>query len=107
MSNRKTISAISSAKFLAVLGVLIGFLCGLFYSVGGFLIDALVSMEFLSSGTYGTPGLSYGTLLAFGALIGMPLLLGAAGFLLGLVAGLLFNGCLKGINGLQGFFDNK
>ena len=103
MSNRKTISAISSAKFLAVLGVLIGFLCGLFYSVGGFLIDALVSMEFLSS----APGLSYGTLLAFGALIGMPLLLGAAGFLLGLVAGLLFNGCLKGINGLQGFFDNK
>jgi hypothetical protein len=107
MSNRKTISPISSAKFLAVLGVLIGFLCGLFYSVGGFLIDVLVSMEFLSSGTYGTPGLSYGTLLAFGALIGMPLLLGAAGFLLGLVAGLLFNGYLKGINGLQGFFDKK
>jgi len=103
MSNRKTISPISSAKFLAVLGVLVGFLCGLFYSVGGFLIDALVSMEFLSS----APGLSYGTLLAFGALIGMPLLLGAAGFLLGLVAGLLFNGCLKGINGLQVFFDNK
>ena len=85
------------------MGVLVGFLCGLFYSVGGFLIDALVSMEFLSS----APGLSYGTLLAFGALIGMPLLLGAAGFLLGLVAGLLFNGCLKGINGLQVFFDNK
>lgn len=103
MSNRKTISPISSAKFLAVLGVLVGFLCGLFYSVGGFLIDALVSMEFLSS----APGLSYGTLLAFGALIGMPLLLGAAGFLLGMVAGLLFNGCLKGINGLQVFFDNK
>jgi hypothetical protein len=107
MSNIKTISPISSAKFLAVLGTLIGFLCGLIYSFGGFLIDALVSMEFLSSGTFGTPGLSYGSLLAFGALIGMPLLLGAASFLLGLVAGLLYNGCSKGINGLHGYFNKK
>ena len=33
----------------------------------------------------GTPGLSYGTILAFGALLGMPLIFGGLGVLLGAV----------------------
>jgi hypothetical protein len=48
---------------------------GLLYSVGGFFVDLF------------TIGLNQGTLLAFGALIGMPLIFAAAGFALGALYG--------------------
>ena len=78
------------AKFQSMLFLLIGLICGIIYSFGGLLVDTLVSWG-LSSGEYwSTPGLSYGTILAFGALIGMPLIFGIGGFALGLVEGLLY-----------------
>ena len=49
----------------------IGVVLGIVYSFGGALLDGVTS------------GLNEGTLLAFGALIGMPLLFAVAGFLLG------------------------
>ena len=52
-------------------GVYLGVVCGVVYSVGGFFVDLF------------TTGLNGGTALAFMALVGMPALFGAIGFLLG------------------------
>lgn len=49
----------------------LGLLCGVLYSFGGVVVDLL------------TIGLNWGTLMAFGALIGMPVIFGASGFLFG------------------------
>lgn len=46
----------------------VGFACGILYSVGGFFVDLF------------TIGLNWGTVLAFGALVGMPVIFGVVGF---------------------------
>ena len=91
MKSFKKIKIFSFAIFHTVLGGLVGLICGILYSIGGLIIDTLVSMGWASSSYWETPGLSYGTVLAMGALIGMPLIGAAAGFLLGLVEGVLYN----------------
>lgn len=65
---------------------LVGLLLGILYSFGGLAIDLLVSLGWLSAETFETPGLSFGTLLAFGALLVMPLAGGLGGLLAGLTA---------------------
>ena len=65
------------------LGLAFGFLglvCGVVYSVGGFVVDLL------------TTGLNAGTAMAFGALLGMPLAFGAFGWACGLAIGLAGQG---------------
>ena len=56
-------------------GALTGLALGLLYSLGGLIID------------FTTTGLNTGTALAFLALIGMPLIFSAIGFLIGLCVG--------------------
>ena len=85
----KKLHPISLAKFQAVLFGLLGLLFGVIYSFGGLAIDTLVSLDLISSSE--TPGLSYGTVLAFGALVGMPFLGLIIGFVTGLVEAILFN----------------
>ena len=69
----------------------IGVLFGILYSFGGLLADASVSLGILSAEMMATSGLSYGTILAFGALIGMPVIFAIAGFLLGIFEAILYN----------------
>lgn len=76
-------------KFHTIIGLIIGLILGIIYSFGGLLIDTLVSFEFILSNQ--TPGLSYGTILAFGALIGMPIIFGTFGFLIGLFGAIIYN----------------
>lgn len=52
---------------------------GIFYSYGGFIYDLF------------TTGLNFGTLLAFLALAGMPLLFLVLGFILGIAEAILYN----------------
>lgn len=85
----KKLKIIPFAKFQAILFTLVGFILGVIYSFGGFIIDLLVSFKWIT--TSETPGLSYGTLLAFGALIGMPVIFGFLGFLLGIIEAYFFN----------------
>lgn len=85
----KKIGVFSFAKFQAIMGGLIGLVLGIIYSFGGFLIDTMVSLGWIE--TTETPGLSYGTVLAFGALIGMPIIFAVAGFCLGIVEAILYN----------------
>ena len=64
------------AKWMAYLGLA----CGVLYSVGGLVTDLL------------TTGLNWGTAMAFMALVGMPVLFGAVGFLSGAVFALVTRG---------------
>ena len=86
-------------QFCAMLGALIGFVVGIFYAFGGLMIDTLVSVNLLSAATMGTSGLGLGTLMAFGALIGMPALFAIISVLIGLV--------LAGVSNMMDFFRAK
>ena len=101
MNKLKKINTLSFAKFQALLMGLTGVLFGILYSFGGLFIDTLVSLEILSPELASTPGLSFGTVLAFGALIGMPLLFAFLGFLFGIIEALLFNLVAKRFGGIQ------
>jgi len=81
----------SFASVTTFLFGLVGIFCGVLYSFGGLIIDILVSLEILSAEAMSTPGLSYGTILAFGALIGMPVIFSCFGFLLGLAVATIYN----------------
>lgn len=71
------------AKKLAKVGAYVGLVCGVIYSVGGFFVDL-----------FGR-GLNWGTAMAFGAIIGMPLIFGGFGFLLGVLIALVAKGVGK------------
>ncbi|MEO1596842.1 MAG: hypothetical protein AAFS02_16500 [Pseudomonadota bacterium] len=64
----------ASIRQALAVGVTVGLVLGVIYSVGGFFIDLM------------GPGLNAGTALAFLALIGMPVLFGAAGLIIGGIA---------------------
>ncbi|MCA0153324.1 hypothetical protein [Winogradskyella vincentii] len=89
MEKIRKIGVFSFAKFQAFMGLFIGFVFGILYSFGGLIIDILVSLEWITSTE--TPGLSYGTILAFGALIGMPIIGAVLGFIFGIIQAILFN----------------
>jgi len=66
-------TAMRLARWMAYLGLV----CGVLYSVGGLFYDAL------------TVGLNWGTAMAFGAIVGMPVVFGAFGFFLGVLGALV------------------
>jgi len=70
-------SVTATARRGARWGAVFGLVCGIVYAVGGFFYDLA------------TIGLNPGTALAFLALIGMPALFGAAGFILGAIVAVL------------------
>ncbi|WP_372770925.1 hypothetical protein [Pseudoalteromonas sp.] len=89
MAKCKRLKVLSFAKFQAVLSALLGFFAGILYSFGGLILDILVSANMLASTS--TLGLSLGTMFAFGALLGMPIMFGIVGFFLGILEALTFN----------------
>ncbi len=105
MAKVKKINLISLAKFQAFLMLLVGLVAGILYSFGGLIIDITVSLGLISSTTAETPGLSYGTVLAFGALIGMPIIFAAFGFIAGLVEAFLYNVSSKWFGGMEMNFE--
>lgn len=105
MEKLKKIGVFSFAKFQSVLMALVGLFCGILYSFGGLIIDVLVSIGLVSSASASTPGLSFGTVLAFGALIGMPIIFATSGFLVGLVEAILYNQFAKWSGGIKIDFE--
>lgn len=101
MKKRNRLRIIPFALFQSMLMTLVGCVCGILYSFGGLIIDMLVSLDMLSPESMSTPGLSTGTLLAFGALLGMPLLFAVAGFVAGLAEAILFNFFVKLSGGIN------
>jgi hypothetical protein len=85
----KKLKVFTFAKFQAFLFGLLGLVAGVLYAFGGLVIDTLVTFDWMTSNE--TPGLSYGTLLAFIALFGMPLIFAVLGFITGLIEALIYN----------------
>lgn len=85
----KKINPLSLAKLQSILFGLLGLCAGIIYSIGGLIIDASVTFGLFASTE--TPGLSLGTILAFGALIGMPFIGLLIGVITGYVEGILYN----------------
>lgn len=105
MKTLNRLSVFSFAKFQAILMALVGILAGILYSFGGLIIDALVSFGWITFEE--TPGLSYGTVLAFGALIGIPIIFAAIGFLTGIVEAVLYNIFARWFGGIKIDFEYK
>jgi hypothetical protein len=62
----KKLGVFSFAKFRGINLAIVGLIAGIVYSFGGLIIDGLGSLGWITSNE--TPGLSFGTVLAFGAL---------------------------------------
>jgi len=75
---RMKIRRTATALGLAMTGL--GMACGVLYSVGGFFFDLF------------TTGLNGGTAMAFGALVGMPIIFGTFGFLFGALVAVVVSG---------------
>jgi hypothetical protein len=99
MGKIKKIGILFSGRLLAIYGGGLGLVFGVIYSFGGAILDIIVSLGWITSTE--TPGLSYGTLLAFLALVGMPLIFAFFGFLMGLFGALIFNYTAKITGGLD------
>jgi hypothetical protein len=95
----KRVGVFSFAKLQAVMLGIVGLLLGVLYSFGGLVVDVLVTLGWITSSE--TPGLSYGTVLAFGALIGMPVIFGIFGFVVGLIEAFVYNVFAKWFGGMN------
>ena len=63
----------ATIKSAAVLGLILGLVCGILYAFGGLVLDIIQG------------NLGWGTVLAFGALVGMPVIGTLAGAVFGFV----------------------
>ena len=88
MPGSGSIGVLSVATRQAALMAVIGLVAGFLYSFGGAAIDALVTAGLITSSS--TPGLSWGTALAFLALIGMPVYFAVFGFAAGAIGAFLY-----------------
>jgi len=103
MAKVKRIGVVSFAKLQTVILAIVGLVAGILYSFGGAIIDVLVSANVINSTE--TPGLSYGTALAFLALIGMPLIFASCGFVVGLIEAVLYNLFARWFGGIEIDFE--
>ena len=101
MAKLKKIGVLSFAKLQAVIMAIVGLIAGILYSFGGLIIDVLVSIGWISSASASTPGLGFGTVLAFGALIGMPIIFATVGFIVGLIEAFLYNLFARWFGGIE------
>ena len=85
----RQLSVFSFARLVALMGALLGLVGGVVYAFGGLMTDLAVSLSWARYPD--TPGLSWGSVLAFGALIGMPLIGAALAFFLGALGAILYN----------------
>lgn len=79
MSKYKKVRELSIAKSFAIGGAILGLFLGILYSFGGVIVD------------FFNQQLGFGTVLAFGALLGMPLIFASFGFILGLIGAFFYN----------------
>jgi hypothetical protein len=105
MAKIKKIRLFSFVKLHAVIMAIVGLIAGILYSFGGLIIDVLVSIGWVSSAFASTPGVGFGTVLAFGALIGMPIIFAAFGFIVGLIEAFLYNLFARWFGGIEIDFE--
>ena len=88
MQGSASIGVISSAARQAAVMAVVGLIAGFFYSFGGAAVDVLVTKGVITSAS--TPGVSWGTALAFLALISMPAYFAVFGFAAGAIGAFLY-----------------
>lgn len=106
MTTLRPVGVISSVRLLTVGMAALGLMAGMAYSFGGAGFDVLVSVGWVespSSGAWSTPGVGWGTALAFLALIGMPLIFAACGLVAGAVGAILYNVVIRTLRSLGGW----
>jgi hypothetical protein len=79
MQNTRHLKVFEFAKLVSAAASVFGLICGIVYSFGGLIIDLT------------TIGFNLGTSMAFGALIGMPILFAIFGFIDGVILAVLYN----------------
>ena len=89
MNRLNKIGVMSAATHIGAAMAVMGLLAGIVYSVGGFFVDLA------------TIGLNPGTAMAFGALLGMPVIFGASGLVWGAVAAMVYNLVAARLGGMQ------
>ncbi|NKB33719.1 MAG: hypothetical protein GKR91_11530 [Pseudomonadales bacterium] len=92
MSKINHIGVFFFAKLLSLIMAIVGLICGILYSFGGFFYELFTS------------SLNAGTALAFMALVGMPLLFATFGFVAGGVGATLYNLTAKWTGGIESDF---
>jgi hypothetical protein len=80
MATLTNIGVLFSAKLQAILMAFVGLVAGVLYSFGGAIYDVVT-----------TRSVNLGTALAFLALIGMPIMFAAFGFIAGAIGAFLYN----------------
>jgi len=105
MKKIRKINLLPFLKFQTTMGGLFGLMLGVFYALGGLILDTLVSANWITHSD--TSGLSYGTLLAFGALIGMPIIFAVIGLMVGIFEALAFNILSKWVSFLTINFEQE
>jgi len=93
MAKIKKLKILSFAIFQALLVSFLGLLAGILYSFGGIIVDLL------------TIGLNWGTVMAFGALVGMPIVFAAIGFVAGVLEAVLYNLFARWFGGIDLEFE--
>lgn len=93
MARLKRIGVLFSAILTGIMMTFVGLLAGILYAFGGFFLE-------LVTGT-----LNSGTALAFGALIGMPVIFGLFGLMAGAVGAVLYNLTATRFGGVEADFE--
>ncbi len=89
MAKLRRLGVLFSAKLQAIMMACVGLVAGILYSFGGAVYELF------------TATLNSGTALAFMALIGMPLLFGAAGFVAGGIGAVFYNLLARRFGGIE------
>lgn len=89
MARIRRIGVLFLAKMLGILMASVGLIAGILYSFGGAIYELFTS------------SLNSGTALAFLALLGMPAIFGAVGFLVGTVAATIYNLFARWFGGIE------
>ena len=96
MARLRRIGVLCLAKLQATMMAITGVIAGILYSFGGAIYDLI---------TTGTMNL--GTALAFLALVGMPLMFAAAGFVAGAILAPLYNLVAARFGGIEADFEQQ
>ena len=95
MARLKRIGVSFSATLVGIMMSFMGMIAGILYAFGGFFLE-------LFTGT-----LNAGTALAFGALIGMPVIFGLFGLVAGAVGAILYNIAARRLGGIEADFEEE
>jgi hypothetical protein len=95
MARLKRIGVLFSAILVGIMMCFMGLIAGILYAFGGFFLE-------LFTGT-----LNEGTVLAFVALIGMPVIFGLFGLVAGAVGAVLYNLTARRFGGIEADFEQE